>query len=192
MLVMWAEKVESDCSIDCSSPMSGEDVVENGDAGTSLGGHRQSGLGHEAEQSDGLQGDGFAAGVGSGDEDAAGVGSERSGDRNDVAGEHVGVEQGVSRRVEDQVLRPGTEPVEVVVFGWEWSVQCLGEAGLGLGEIDLGEAADGGSDGSGFVADRLAEGSEDAFDFSLLFAPGLAQPVAELDDSERLDEERRA
>ena len=166
----------------------GEDVVEDGDAGAGLGGDWQSGLGHEAEQSDGLEGDGLAAGVGSGDEDAAGVGGECGGDGDDVAGEER-VTGGVEDEVGVGVVVGGANPVEGVVLGGQGRVELGSEPRLGLGEVDLGEAADGGSDGSGFFADRFAEGAEDAVDLALLFASGFAQAIAEFDDGERLDEE---
>ena len=170
----------------------GEDVVEDGDARAGLGGHGQSSLGHQAEQSDGLERDRLAAGVGSGDQDAAGVGGQGGGDWDDIARQYVGIEQRVSGRVEDQVARLPADPVEAVVLGRQRSVEFAAESGLGLGEVDLGETAHGRSDGAGLRADRLAEGAQDALDLALLLAPGFAQAVAEFDDRERLDEQRRA
>ena len=149
-----------------------------------LGGHGQSGLGHEAEQSDGLEGDGLAAGVGSGDQDAAGVGAERGGDGHDVAGE-----QRVAGGMEDEFGVLAADPVELIVLGGQGRVEFCGESGLGLGEVDLREATDGGSDGAGLRADCRAERAKDAFDFALLLALGLAQAIAEFDDGQRLDEQ---
>ena len=91
---------------------------------------------------------GLAAGVGSGDQDAAGVGGERGGDGDDLAGE-----QWMAGGVEDEIGRFEAEPVEVVAFGGERGVELGGQPSLGLGQIDLGEAADGGADGAGFLAD---------------------------------------
>ena len=67
------------------------------------------------------------------------------------------VRSAVAGGVEDEVgvgvVVGGADPVEGVVFGGQGSVELGCEPGLGLGEVDLGEAADGGSDGSGFFAD---------------------------------------
>ena len=46
----------------------GVDGGEDGQAAALVGGDGQAGLGHQAEQADGLEGDGLAAGVGPGDE----------------------------------------------------------------------------------------------------------------------------
>ena len=48
----------------------GEDGVEDGELGA-VGGDGDAGLGHQGEQADGFQGDGFAAGVGAGDDELA-------------------------------------------------------------------------------------------------------------------------
>ncbi len=48
----------------------GEDGVEDGEFGA-VGGDGKSGLRHQGEQADGFQGDGFAAGVGAGDDELA-------------------------------------------------------------------------------------------------------------------------
>ena len=110
----------------------GEDVVEDGDARAGLGGHGQSGLGHQAEQSDGLERDRLAAGVGSGDQHAAGVGGQGGRDRDDIAAQRVGVEQRVSGRVEDQVARFAADPVEAVVLGRQRGIEFAAQSGLGL------------------------------------------------------------
>ena len=76
MLVMWAEKVERDCSMDCSSPISAN-TAENTDRGAAVVRRRhQPAHRHQSEQADGFQGDGFAAGVGPGDDQGVEGGAE--------------------------------------------------------------------------------------------------------------------
>ncbi len=77
---MWPLKVESDCSMLCSSPMSARTSSKTGRRLAVLGGDGQAGLGHEHEQADRLERYGLAAGVGSGDEQDARLAAE--GDRN--------------------------------------------------------------------------------------------------------------
>ncbi len=59
----------------------GEHGVEDGELG-SVGRDGDSGLRHEGEEADGFQGDGFAAGVGAGDDQLAGFAFEFDGDGN--------------------------------------------------------------------------------------------------------------
>ncbi len=54
----------------------------------------------------------------------------------------------------------------------------------------FGEDADVDGDGAGGFADQAAEAAEDALDLALLFDLELAPVVREVDDGERLDEER--
>src|SRR5579863_5690361 len=60
----------------------GENGVEDGEFGA-VGGDGKSGLGHQREQADGFQGDGFAAGVGAGDDELAAGAFEFDGDGDD-------------------------------------------------------------------------------------------------------------
>ena len=60
----------------------GEDGVEDGKLGA-VRGHRHSRLRHQREQADGLQRDGLAAGIGSGDDELAALAFEFDGDRDD-------------------------------------------------------------------------------------------------------------
>ena len=57
----------------------GEDGVEDGEFGA-IGGNGDSGLRHQGEEADGFQGDGFAAGVGAGDDELAARAFEFDGD----------------------------------------------------------------------------------------------------------------
>ena len=61
----------------------GEDGVENGQLGA-IGGDGDSGLRHQGQQADGLQGDGFAAGVGAGDDELAAGAFQFDGDGNNL------------------------------------------------------------------------------------------------------------
>ena len=60
----------------------GENGVEDGQIGA-LGRDGDSGLGHEDEQADGFEGDGFAAGVGAADDELAVGGVHLQGERDD-------------------------------------------------------------------------------------------------------------
>ena len=68
MFVMWELKVESDCSMLCSSPMSAWTESKTGRRLPSSAGMGRPAWAMSAEQPDGLEGDGLAAGVGAGDE----------------------------------------------------------------------------------------------------------------------------
>ena len=68
MLVMWAEKVDRDCSMDCSSPMSANTSSNTASSVPSAGRDLQPGLRHQGKQAHGFQRDGLAAGVGAGDD----------------------------------------------------------------------------------------------------------------------------
>jgi len=66
----------------------GEECRENRKAG-SRGGDGQTGLRHHGEQGCGLERDGFAAGVGSADDELALSGGEFESQRNDMASGHA-------------------------------------------------------------------------------------------------------
>ena len=67
----------------------GVDGGEEGKGGV-LGGDGQAGLGHEGEQAGGLERDGFAAGVGAGDDELAGVVGEGEGEWDGGGGRRCG------------------------------------------------------------------------------------------------------
>ena len=73
MLVMCPEKVDSDCSMDCSSPMSAKMLWKMLKRRAGLGRDVQPGLGHQRQQPDRLEGDRLAAGVGPGDDQREGL-----------------------------------------------------------------------------------------------------------------------
>ncbi len=85
----------------------GEDVFKDGDLRTGIDGDMQAGLGHESEQADGFQADGFAARIGAGDDEGVGVCVEEhiNGDNG------IGVEEGVARAFE-------ADDTAGVVYGW--------------------------------------------------------------------------
>lgn len=60
----------------------GEDGVEDGEGGLG-GGDGEAGLGHEGKEAEGLEADGFAAGVGAGDDELAGAALEDEGERDE-------------------------------------------------------------------------------------------------------------
>ena len=73
MVRMCEENVESDCSIDCSSPMSRVDRPVRHEAAALVAGHGQPRLGHQGQQTDGLERDRLPAGVRSRDEQSRGL-----------------------------------------------------------------------------------------------------------------------
>ena len=68
MLLMWEEKVDRLWAMDCSSPMSASTRSQTVDDAPVPGGDVQAALGHEGQQTEGLEGDGLTAGVGAGDD----------------------------------------------------------------------------------------------------------------------------
>ena len=68
MLVMWEEKVLKDCSMLLLIADIGENVVEDGKLAAVLRGNVKACLPHQSQQSAGLQGNGLAAGIGTGDD----------------------------------------------------------------------------------------------------------------------------
>ena len=70
MLVTWAEKVGEILFDGLVIADVGEDCVEDREFGA-VGGDWEAGLGHEGEQAQGFESDGFAACVGAGDDQLA-------------------------------------------------------------------------------------------------------------------------
>ena len=83
-------------------PDVGEDGIEDGHVGA-IGRHGDSRLSHESEQAQRFKGDGFAAGVGAGDDELTVSALELYGDRDylPVFQFQVALEQGMSRAVEE-------------------------------------------------------------------------------------------
>ncbi len=69
-LVTCAEKVERSCSMDCASPMSARKASKTGVTASSAGTGTPACAMH-GDQAGGLEGDGFAAGVGAADDELA-------------------------------------------------------------------------------------------------------------------------
>ena len=83
MLAMWPENVLRLAEIDCSSPMSANTELNTGSFADRRR-HVQARLGHQREQPGGLDRDGLAAGVRTGDEQHARGRLEQDVRRNDV------------------------------------------------------------------------------------------------------------
>jgi hypothetical protein len=115
----------------------GEDLIEDGEFG-GYGGDGDAGLGHEGEEAGGFHGDGFAAGVGACDEECAcgAVDGERDGDDFFALGFEDVFEEGVAGFGEVQAAGE---------FGGD-AAELAGEAGLGEGEVEIGDGVDGGAD----------------------------------------------
>ena len=81
----------------------GEDGVEDGELGA-VGGDGKAGLGHQREQADGFEGDGFAAGVGAGDDELAAGAFEFDGDGDygDALGFQIAFEQRMAGVVQQE------------------------------------------------------------------------------------------
>ena len=81
----------------------GQDGVADGKLGA-LGGDGDSGLGHEDEQADGFEADGFASGVGAADDELTVDGFHFKGERDDgfAAGAQVALHDGMAGGDEDE------------------------------------------------------------------------------------------
>ena len=146
----------------------GEDGGEEGEDGL-FGGNGQAGLGHEGEQAGGLERDGFAAGVGAGDDELAGFAGEGEGEGDGLAlgrrrrrsfdcGAHDGAVSAFAQ--DDRVINVGShaefEEGVAGVFDGERGAVAIGEGGGGAVEVD-GEAG-AGEVGFDFGEDGGAEG----------------------------------
>ena len=76
-----------------------------------------------------------------------------------------------------------------VVGDARWRPWPRRQAGLGEGEVELGERVDRRRDGVGGASDAGAEAAQDALDLALLFDLELAPGVAQLDDRQGLEED---
>ena len=154
----------------------GEHVAEDGQS-RALGRHVQAALVQQGAQSERLQGDGLAARVGAAEHEHAHAG-ERHVDRHDGG------------RVEQRVAR-GDE-LDAVGRLDRTAAPAARERARGQREVDLGERLDGAVELAGVAPDVAGELGEDARDLVALVAFELAQAVRQLDDRERLDEQRLA
>ena len=172
----WPENVESDCAIDCSSPMSAKTSRQIGRRLPGGGRDVQPGLVHQAEQPERAQRDGLAAGVRAGHDERRVAVAEPDVDRHDPP-----AEPGVAGRQQDDLgpLRGlGAGPVHVG-----------GERRLGGPQVEPGERVERLAQRLGVGRDERRQLVEDARDLLGLGDLRLAPGVAELDRDERLDEQ---
>ena len=111
----------------------GQECGEDGKAGR-RGGHGQAGLGHHGQQGGGLEGDGFAAGVGTADDELAICGGELQGERNDMAA-------GRAQVLFEQRMARGFEAQQIGRDGGGDAVIVAGKAGAGLQAVHQRENA---------------------------------------------------
>ncbi len=162
----------------------GEDGVADGKVGA-LGGDGDSGLSHEGEQAHGFERDGFAAGVGSADDELALGAIHLKGERDNRAATRaqVALHDGMAGIDEDKRV--------CAVVGEKFDAGALillSEAGLGELQLEFAEDFDGGEDGLGLLAEAGRHFEEDAMDFALLVFEEANEFVVLLDGFEGLDE----
>ncbi len=156
----------------------GVDGVEEREVGL-LGGDGDAGLGHDAEETKGLEGDRLAAGVGAADDELAGVAREDDGERDGgLWGFVVGVGEGCGSHAELEERVAGIGEGELGRFGQRdfggeeagvreggaGAVEGVGEGSSGGVGFDFGEDAGAGVNGGGVVAEGAGHGDEDAMD----------------------------
>ncbi len=151
-----------------------EHVGEDGHA-RPLGRHVQTALVEQGQEPERLERNRLAAGVGAAEHEHAHA-RERQIDGHD------------SRRVEQRMAR-GDE-LDVVRRLDRAAAPAARERAAGEREVDVGEHLDGVRELVRVVADLARELGQDARDLVALVALELAQPVGQLDDRERLDEQR--
>ena len=176
---MWPENVDSDWAIDCSSPMSAKTSRKTGRRLPACRRDVQAGLVHQREQPERAQRHGLAAGVRAGHDERREAVAEADVDRDDAAGQAR-----VPRREQLHLralrrLGPGR-------------AHLARELRLGRPEVEPGEGVERLAQRPDVRADQRGQLVEDPLDLLLLGELRLAPGVAELDDDERLDEQRLA
>ena len=126
------------------------------------GGDGQASLGHHGQQGRGLEGDGFAAGVGTADDELAGVGGEFESERDDLAA-------GCAEALFEQRMAGGFEAQKIGRDGWSHAVVIAGKAGAGLQAIDQRQNARAFDQSLSIAAHLAGERHEDAVNLGLLF-----------------------
>jgi hypothetical protein len=156
-----------------------EDVPPDREPAPRRGRDVQAGLVHQAEQTDGPQRDGLAAGVRAGHDERGEAVADPDVDGNDLPGQ-----PGVARRQQGDL-----GSVRGLGTG---SVHVGRERRLGCPEIESGQRLERLAERHGVRRDQRRELVEDALDLFLLGDLRLAPGVPELDGDERLDEQRLA
>ena len=148
-------------------------------------GHGKAGLRHQAEQPDGLEGDGFAAGIGAADQQGAAVAGSSSRVMGTgglaAAAQHV-LQQRVARVLE----------AEALAEAGDGAIELGREPGLAEDQFELGHGDQGLADGIAVGAQAVGHLEQDAVDLAHLLFGEAHELVVEIDGFERLDEERVA
>ena len=139
----------------------------------------EAGLVHEAQEPDGAQGDGLAAGVGAGDHERRVAVAEPEVDRDDATGE-----PGMARGQQHDLGPVGGLGADAVELGRQ--------VGLGRPEVELGQRPERLEQQRAVGADERRQLVEDPALLLVDGRLGLAPGVAQLDDHQRLDEQRLA
>ena len=177
---MWPENVDSDWAIDCSSPMSAKTSRKIGSRQPGAAGTCRPGLVHQREQPERAQRDRLAAGVRAGDDERGEAVAEADVDRARRGRSGPG---GAPR-----AARP---PARFDRLG-AGRAHLAGELRLGRPRSRTGQGGERLAQRPGVRADERGQLVEDPLDLLLLGELRLAPGVAELDDDERLDEQRLA
>ena len=159
-----------------------DDAVEDRELGALGGGNEHAPLEHVLEESDRLQADGLAAGVGAGDEQDALLRGQRDGERHDAApfARKRLLQQGVARLAQRQAPvgrddgHAGHEVKRRLRLGHQ-EVQLADEGGTGQQVRQVG-------------TQEVGEFEQDLADLALLLEVELRDVVLQLDDLGRFDE----
>ena len=138
----------------------GKDVVQKREFGFRAR-NRDSGVGHDGEQAGGLHRDGFAAGIGTADEEAAPGLVQIEGDGNDLFTELAEecFEQWMTGIAQNQFAWTGTKARDD-------GVVIAGEGGFGEDKVKFGEGFSSGGDFVDMLTEGVGDFGQDAFDFA--------------------------
>ena len=133
----------------------------------------QPGLRHQREQPGRFERDGFTAGIGPGDDQLAGVGFEREGQRHRfyALSAHAQLQQWMSRLLDGEAFAEGGDR----------AVEILGEAGADEVRFDLGENGCAELQRRRFPGERGGQSDEDAMDLGLFLVEQADEFVVLLD-----------
>ena len=158
-----------------------------------LRGHREAGLGEQAEEAGRLQNDRLAARVGTGDHEQTRRGGQLEIESDRVLrrprlAEHAPPQRG-EPGVKQRMARAGQDPGAVLGDFGDPPAGDLSELDFRFQRVQLGEDRDGLPEGRLRFEHRAAEAREDLLDFPPLFRGEQGELVVGLDDLQRLDED---
>ena len=165
---------------------------EHAEAAALLDRHRQTGLDHEREQPDGLQRDGFPAGVRPGDDQQVEVVAQSVADGHHVGGIFVGRAPAADQVDEQWVACQPDIERRLGVDLWTAHLELVGEPQLGDEQIEHRQRVKRLENRLGVDVDLVGQLPEQSGDFLGLFAAQIADLVVQLDGLGGLDVDRRA